>query len=187
MVRGLVRGVWGTWDEPRCEMEDIKEGSDGVARRLANLGLLNQRIVEERDGVLLLLVGAAPRVAALSFLPRCRARDVEPHLGHLIPPRRGLPAFSGRRAILAVGLDAVAHGELDGNFVAAGEVRVGDLRVGDLEGRSVLYVEGELGFTELGLAPIPAAERVLLVFEVGAVPALEDFAEPFIVLSLPPH
>ncbi len=163
-------------------MEDIQKGGDGVASRLPNLGLLDKSVVEERDSVLLLLV-AAPRLPPLGLLPRCGARNVEAHLGHLVPPGRGLPALAWCRAILAVCLSALADRELDGDLVAARKVGVGDLRVGDLKGGPVLHVERELGLAELGLAPVPAAQRVLLVFEVGAVPALEDFAETLIVLA----
>jgi hypothetical protein len=51
-------------------MQNIQEGGDGVARRLPNIGLLNESIVEERDGALLLLVRVAPGAAAFGFLPR---------------------------------------------------------------------------------------------------------------------
>ncbi len=166
-------------------MEDIQERSNGVARRLPNLGLLNQRVVEQRHGILLLLVRTTPRITALGLLPRRRAGDVEAHLGQLVPAGGRLPALARRRTILAaVGLGAVgADRELDGDLVAAGEVRVGDLRVGDLKGRPVLHAKRELGLAKLGLAPVPPAQRVLLVLEVGAVPALEDFAEALVVLS----
>ena len=89
-------------------MQNIQERGDGIARRLPNIGLLNESIVEERDGALLLFVRTAPGVAAFCFLPRCRAGDVEPHLGELVPPCRCLPALAGRRSILAVRLAALA-------------------------------------------------------------------------------
>jgi hypothetical protein len=163
-------------------MEDIQESSNRVARCLPDFGLLNKGVVEERDGVLLFLVRAAPSVPTLGLLPRRRPGDVEPYLCHLIPPGRRLPALPWCRAVLAVRLSALADRELDGNFVAPGKIGVGDLRVWDFEGGSVLHVERELGLAKLGLAPVPAAQRVFLAFEVGAVPALEDFAEAFIVL-----
>lgn len=163
-------------------MEDIQEAGDGVASRLPNLGLLDKSVVEERDSVLLFLV-TAPRLAPLGLLPRCGARNVEPHLGHLVPPGRSLPALAWCRAILAVCFSTIADGELDGDLVATSKVGVRDLRVGDLEGGPVLHVERELGLAKLGLAPVPAAQRVFLVFQIGAVPALEDFAETLIVLA----
>jgi hypothetical protein len=51
-------------------MQDIQKRGDGIARRLPNIGLLNESLVEERDGALLLLVRVAPGVAAFGFLPR---------------------------------------------------------------------------------------------------------------------
>ena len=104
-------------------MEDIQEGGDSIASRLPNLGLLDKSVVEERDSVLLFLV-AASCLAPLGLLPRCGARNVEPHLGHLVPPGRGLPALAWCRAILAVCLSAIADGELDGDLVATGKVGI---------------------------------------------------------------
>lgn len=168
--------------EPRCEMEDIQESSNRVARCLPDLGLLDKSVVEERDGVLLFLIRAASGVATFGFLPRCRPRDVEPDLCHLIPPGRRFPALPWCRAILAVGLSALADRELNGDFVAPSEVSVGNLGVRNFEGGSVLHVERELSLAKLGFAPIPAAQRMLLAFEVGAVPALENLAEALVVL-----
>jgi hypothetical protein len=163
-------------------MQHIQKRGDRIAGRLADFCLLNESVVKESDGVLLLLVRVAPRLASLGLLPCRRARNVEPHLHELVSPRRCLLALAWCRAVLAVRLASLAYRELDGDLVAAGEVRVADLRVGDLEGGAVLHVERQLGLLELSLAPVPAAQRVFLVLEVGAVPVLEDLAEALIVL-----
>jgi hypothetical protein len=90
-------------------VQDIQERSNGVARRLPNFGLLNEGIVEERDGALLLLVHAAAGIAAFGLFPGGCAGDVEPHLGELIPPGRRLPALPRCRAILAVRFAAIGN------------------------------------------------------------------------------
>jgi hypothetical protein len=163
-------------------MQDIEERSDRVARSLPNLGLLNKGVIEECDGVLLLFVRIAPGLVTFGFFPCRRAGDVEPYLSELIPPSRSLPALPRCRAILAARLATVAERKLNCDFVAPGQVGVGDFGVGNFEGGSVLHVKRELGLAKLGLAPVPAPQRVFLVLEVGAVPALEDFAEPLVVL-----
>lgn len=163
-------------------MQDIQEGGDRIASRLTDLRLLNQSIVEERDGALLFLVHAAPSIAAFGFFPRRCAGNVEPHLRELVSPGRGLPALPWCGTILAVGLARVSDREFDSDFVATRKVGVGYLRVGDFERGTVLHVERDLSLAELGLAPIPAAQRVFLVLKGCAVPVLEDFAEALIVL-----
>lgn len=70
----------------------------------------------------------------------------------------------------------VGGGKLDGDFVAAGQVRVGHLRVGDLEGGLVLDVENQLGLGEFRLAPVPASQGVFLALQVYAIPVLKDLA-----------
>ncbi|RBQ83434.1 hypothetical protein VDGD_20950 [Verticillium dahliae] len=91
-----------------------------------------------------------------------------------------LLALATRTAEGAVGARVVfvgGGGKLDGDLVAAGEVGVGDFRVGHLKGRAVLHVEGQLSLAELGLAPVPAAQGVLLVLEGRAVPVLEELRQ----------
>lgn len=171
-----IRGDGAAAIVPRRQVQDIRERSDGISGRLANVGLLDQRLVEERHRVLLLLVGIAGRIAALGLFPRGGAWDVDPHLHELVLPGRGSLA----RALLAVRAILVQR-KLDGDLVAPGEVGVGDLRIRDFEGRPVLHVEGQLGLAKLGLAPVPAAERVLLVLQRRAVPVLEDLAETLVV------
>ena len=163
-------------------MQDIQEGGDRIASRLPNLRLLNKSIVKERDGALLFLVHAAPSIAAFGFFPSRCARDVEPHFRELVSPGRGLLALPRCGAILAVGLARVSDRKFDRDFVATGKVGVGYLRVRDFERGTVLHIERDLSLAELGLAPIPAAQRVFLVLKGCAVPVLEDFAEAFIVL-----
>jgi hypothetical protein len=71
-------------------MKHIQKGGDGVARRLPNIRLLHKCVVEERDGVLFLLIGVATSVTALGLLSRRCPGNVEPHLHHLVFPSRGL-------------------------------------------------------------------------------------------------
>ena len=165
-------------------MQHIQKGGNGVARRLANIGLLHKSVVEERDGVLFLLIGVAASLAALGLLSCRCAGDVESHLHHLVFPGCGLFPVLLRCAILSVGLGTVVYSELDGDFVATRQVGVGDLRVGNLKGWSVLDVERELRLSEFGLAPVPSSEGVLLVLEVRAVPVLEELVEALVVLQL---
>jgi hypothetical protein len=77
--------------------------------------------------------------------------------------------------------------KLDRDLVATGQVGVGDLGVGNLEGGPVLDVEGELRLAKLGLAPVPSPQGMLLVFQVRAVPVLEDLGEALIVLGQGQH
>lgn len=178
VVSGWIDAGFGRHG-PRCEMQDIQESGNSIAGCFSNLCLLDQGVVEERHGVLLFLVCIAPGIATLGFLPGGCAGDVESHLDELIPPGRGLLALPWRRAIC---LGAVADSKLDGDFVPAGKIRVGDLRVGDFESGSVLYVERHFGLAKLCLPPVPAAQRMFLALEVGAVPILEDFAQALVVL-----
>lgn len=166
-------------------MQDVQERRNGVASRLANLGLLDEGVVKERYGVLLLL-RVATSVVTLGFFPRCRPWNVESHLDELILPGSRLLSLVGC-PVVTVGFATVTNGKFDRDLVATSEVRVGNLRIRNLEGWPVLNVEGELRFTELGLSPVPTAERVLLLLEVGAVPVLEDFVESFIVLRESQH
>ena len=172
-------------------MQDIQEGGDRIASRLPDLRLLNKSIVEESDGALLFLVHAAPSIAAFGFLPSRCAGDVEPHLRELVSPGRSLFALPWCSTILAVGLARVSDGKFDRDLVAARKVGVGYLRVRDFERGTVLHIERNLSLAKLGLAPVPAAQRVFLVLKGCAVPVLEDLAEAFIVLfqvsQCPPH
>jgi hypothetical protein len=47
-----------------------------------------------------------------------------------------------------------------------------------------LDAKGEFGFREFSLAPIPAAQSMLLVLEDCAIPVLEDLGKPIVVLLL---
>jgi len=138
-------------------MENIQKGGDRVTSRLANLRLLNKSVVEKGYGVLLLLIGVTSSLAAFGFLPRGRARNVKPHLNKLILASRSFLSLSSC-SILSVGLAAFANGKLDSDLIATSKVGIRYLGVRDLERRSVLYVEGKLGFAELCLAPVPAAK-----------------------------
>ncbi len=140
---------------PGREMENIQEGGDGVACGLANVCLLDQRVVEQGHGVLLLLVGVACGVLALGLLAGGRSGYVEPHLNHLVLAGRGLPALPRRLAILTVRLPVLSNGELDGNLISTSQVGVRDLGVRDLEGGPVLNVEGQLGLSRT--RPFPSS------------------------------
>lgn len=105
----------------------------------------------------------------------------------MILARTGLLALASGTAQLAIGASVVGvegQGELQGNLVSTGQVCVSNLRVGQLKGRAVLDVEGDFGFGELGLAPVPSSQRMLLALQRGAVPVLEDLAQAFVVLLL---
>lgn len=152
-------------------MQNIQECGDGVTGGLTNLGLLDKSIVEEGHRVLLLFVRVTRSVTTLGLLSSRRPRDVEPHFDELVLPRSGLPAF-----LRAIRLCPITDRKLNCYFVAAGQVGVGDFGVGNFESGSVLDVKSEFSFAELSFAPVPTAEGVFLVLEIGAIPILEDFA-----------
>lgn len=134
---------------PGSEMQDIEEGGDGIASRLTNLRLLNQRLVEERSGILLLLLaGVAAGVFALRLLLCCHAGDVESHLDELVLARAGFLALATRTAQLAIGAGVVGidrQRQLHGDLVSTGQVCVSNLGIWHLKGRPVLHIEDELG------------------------------------------
>jgi hypothetical protein len=169
-------------------MQNVEEGGDGIASRLANLGLFDEGIVEEGRGVGLVLgAGVTPSVFTVSLLLGRRAGNIEAHLDELVLAGAGLLAFAPRAAKVAIGAGVVValrQGHFDSNLIAAGQVGVANLRVRYLEGWAVLNAEGELSLRKLGLAPVPAAQRVLLALEGSAIPILEDFGQALIVLLL---
>lgn len=172
-------------DEPRSKVEAVEKLGNRVAGRLPNLGLLHEGIVEQRHRVLLFFIGAAASLVAVNVLLCGGARDVEAHLNKLVRAGPGLFARTARAAQMAIGAGVVVVGgerKLHGDLVAAGQVRIGNFRVRDLEGGTILHVEGELCLAKVGLAPVPAAQGVLLVLERRAVPVLENLAEALKVL-----
>lgn len=158
-------------------MKDIQECGNCVAGRLANVGLLHQSFVEDGDGCLLFICIAAS-LLTFNLLARGGTGNVEPHFNELIFSSIGLLALC-----LTVGFSILIYGELDCYFVATGKVGVGDLRVRNFERWSILNVEGKFGLSKIRLAPVPAAQRVLLVLKVMAVPVLEDLVQTLIVLQ----
>lgn len=124
---------------------------------------------------------AALAVLAIGLLLGGGAGDVEAHLDELVPAGRRLFALSvGRRSVVAI----LWQRHLHGDFIATSQVGVANLGVRKLKRRPVLDVEGDFGLLKLGLAPVPAAQGVLLALEDGAVPVLEDLAQAIIVLLL---
>jgi hypothetical protein len=169
-------------------MQNVEEGGDSITSSLANLCLFNQSLIKERGCILLLLLATiATGVFAFSLLLRRYTGDIESHLNQLILARTSLLALASSTAQLAVGASVVGvegQGELQGNLIPTRQVCVSNLRVGQLKGRAVLDVEGDFGFGELGLAPVPSPQRMLLALERGAVPVLEDLAQALVVLLL---
>ena len=170
-------------------MEDVEECRNSIASHLANLGLVHEGIVKQRCGILLLFAAARVTASILSIglLLGRHAGDVEAHLDELIPPTASLlPLAPGTTEVAiragVLGVDRQRH--LDSDLIAPSQVGVANLRVRDLECGSILDVEGELGLGEVGLAPVPPPQGVLLVLEYRAVPVLEDFREAVKVLLL---
>ena len=130
-------------------MQDVEEGGDSIASRLANLRLLEQGVVEKRGGILLLLASIATCVFTLRLLLCCRhARDVETHLHELILACAGLLALAAGATKVSIGASIVGvlrQRHLHGNLVPSRQIGVANLRVWDLESRSVLHTEGDLG------------------------------------------
>lgn len=168
-------------------MQNIQEGGYRVTGSLSNLSLLDQRLVEQVRGILLLLAALATGVVAIGLLAaRRRSGNVEAHLDKLVLAGTGLLPFTTGASKVSVGARVLVigrHGKLDGDFIATGEVGVGDLRVRDLERRAVLNGEGEFCLAELGLSPVPATKGVLSALEVGAVPVLEQLGEALVILG----
>lgn len=169
-------------------MQNIEEGGDSITSRLTNLCLLNQRLVEERRGILLLLLaGVATGVLALGLLLGRHTGNVKPHLDELILARTGLFALATRTAQLAIGAGVIGvegQRQLYCDFISTSQVGISNLRVGHLESRTVLDVEDNFGLGKLGLAPVPPPQRMFLVLQHGAVPVLEDLAKAFVILLL---
>ena len=165
-------------------MQDVEEGGNCVACGLANIRLLDQSVVEESNGILLFLVCVASGILALGLLAGGRARDVKPHLDHLVLTRGCLPTLARGFSVLAVRFAIIAQVELDGDLVPPRKVGVGNLRVRNLEGRPILDIEGQFSLAEFCLSPVPSSQSVLLDLEVDVVPALEHLGETVVVILL---
>lgn len=171
-----------------CEVQAVEELGNRIASRLADFGLFHEGLVKERHGVLFLLAAfcVAGGLLAIDLLLGDRSGHVETHLDELVLTSCGLfPRFpsAAQCAVGACIVDIGRQGELHGNLVATCQICVGDFGVGNLEGGSVLHVEGKLRLAKVGLAPIPAAEGVLLVLKRRAVPVLEDLAKALVILQ----
>lgn len=183
-----VKDCVGSDDVPGREMKDLEEGRDGIAGHLSDLSLLNQGLIEECRCVLLFLSSATIAVTILSDVFDGRHTwDVESHLDQLISTSASLLALASRAAEVAVstGIAAVLwQRHLYSHLVPARQVGVSDLRVGQLERRLVLHAERELILCEVGLAPIPAPQGMLLALQNHAVPILEEAADAVVVVLL---
>jgi hypothetical protein len=62
------------------------------------------------------------------------------------------------------------------NLIFPSQVCVRDLRIGNFEGGAILNIKCQLRLSKLAFAPVPSTKCMLLVFEIRAVPVLEDFA-----------
>lgn len=170
--------MFGKTHVPGGEEENVQEGGERVSSDFSNVGLFLERVVKERGRAHFLSLGAAVSFFALPFLDG--AGNIESHLDKLVDHGRvllllpaGVPVC--RRA-------GIVGRKLDRNLVLSRKIGVRDLREGDLEGGFVGHVEMELGFRELGLAPVPALQRVLPVFEVDFVVRLQSLLDPVEVL-----
>ena len=161
---------------PGGKMQDLQEGGDSITGSFTDLGFVDEGLIEQGSGVLLLFLCIATGFLSLGLLASGSARDIESHLAQLILASARLLATAPRAAQMAIGAGviSVGSGKLDGDLVPTGQVGVGNLGVGDLECGFVLDVENELGLGKLGLAPVPASQGVFLGLEVYAVPVLED-------------
>ena len=174
-------------------MQTIQKRRNRIAGHFADLRLVHERRVKQIGRVLLLHILAILTIHAL-LIPvlvlfplrrRRRSRDIKPHLHHLILRRARFPALTPRPSQHPIRSRLITirrKRKLDRDLVFARQVRVRNLRVGNLESGLVLHVEGELGFAEVGLAPVPAAQRVLFQFEVDAVEEFEGFGDAVEVL-----
>jgi len=172
-------------------MKNVLERRKGRASNLTNLGLVHQRLVEQAGRILFflfLLLGAAGSFLAIDLLLRHGARDVEPHFHELVSSRgRFSPSILGLARLVSIhailpGLQAQV--EFDRDFILTRQIRVRNFGIWNLERRSILHVKCELGSPELGLAPVPPSQRMLLVFQIDPIPDLERFRHPIKILLL---
>lgn len=128
-------------------MQDIEEGGDSIARHLADFRLLNEGLVEEGGGVLLLAIVAGGVFTTLGLHLGGGAGNIEAHLDELVAAGAGLFALSAGAALASRArvVGVLRQRQFDGDLIAACEVRVGNLRIGNLKGGLVLDVEDELG------------------------------------------
>lgn len=136
------------------KMQNVLEGSHGVACSVPNIGLVQQRLVEELCSLYFLIVGITAGVLALCLLLGRGAWHIQSHLDELVYACGGFAAFFR----VAVDFLAIVGGKLDSNLVAAGKVGIRDLGVGYLKGGSVLNIKGKFTLGELCLSPVPAPQ-----------------------------
>lgn len=169
-------------------MQNIEKGGDGITSHFTDFGLFYQSLVELRRGILLLLFWLTTfgLFAVSLLLGGGNTWNVEAHLDELVFSSGRLLAF-GVNAVFGFRSSVVAilrQGHLDGDLVAASQVGVANLGVGQLKRRAVLHAECDFRLCKLGLAPVPAAQGVLLLLKRSAVPILENLAEAVVIALL---
>jgi hypothetical protein len=177
---------------PWGQVENIQERGKRIASNLANFSLVHESLVEQVRSVLLLPSAVSVFRARDVFAVLCLfllggdAGNVETHLDELVSrPGRFLASKLGASKVsICAGIAIGREREVDGDLVLSGKVGVGDFGVRDLEGGTVGDVEGEFGLSKIGLAPVPAAQGVLAIVQVDAVPCLEDFGDAVEVVQL---
>lgn len=168
-------------------MQNIQEGSKGIACDIPNLGLVHEGLVEEIRSVLFLDLFLVVLLPALGLLLlHSRPGDVESHFDQLVGARSCLAsAILGASGWLATCTIAFGGRErkLHGHLILSCEVGVRDLGVGNLKRGSVLNAEGQFGFGEVCLAPVPTAQGVLAVLDVDSIPNFEGLGQSFKILT----
>jgi hypothetical protein len=180
------------YNPPGSQVENIQERGERVASDLANLSLVHESFVEQIRGVLLLPSAVSVFRARDVFAVLClfllggNAGDVEAHLNELVPrASRFLASELGASEVsVCAGVAIGWQREVYGDLILSRKVCVGDLGVRDFKGGAVGDVEGEFGLSKVGLSPVPAAQGVLAVVQVDAVPRLEDLGDAVEVVQL---
>lgn len=171
-------------------MQDVQESGEGVSGNLANLGLVHECLVEQIRSILFLAVTifSTRRILAvlLGLLLGGYAWNIEAHLDQLVSCACRLLAseLGPSKVPVRAGVTVSGKREVYSDLVLASQVGVGDLGIGHFKCWAVCDIEGELGLAKVGLAPVPAPQRMLAVVEIDAVPSLEHFGHAIKVVGL---
>jgi hypothetical protein len=74
--------------------------------------------------------------------------------------------------------------EVYSDLVLARQVGVGNFGIGHFESGAIRDVEGKFSFAKVGFAPVPAAEGMLAIVQIYAVPCLEHLCNPVKIVGL---
>lgn len=161
-------------------MQNVQEGGKGVTRDFSNLSLVHQGLIEQIGSVLLLAIAVfgARYILAILFglLFGSDTWDIEAHFDQLVVSTGRLLAseLCSSQVSVCASIAVGGKGEVYCDLVLSSQVGVGYFGVRHFEGGAIRNIESKLCFAKVGLAPVPATQRVLAVVQVDAIPRLED-------------